>query len=214
MSANTPHLQKGGKGRAHFLAANNNDIMSKLTSLITLYPKRFLLAIVALSLGVFLAFGTGAVFTSATANPSNTFTAGNLSMSNSKNGSAILTASLMRPGDSTNGTVVITNTGDISGAFSLAESNVVSTPGPNGGNLAAQLDLKVEDITGTPTTVYTGKLNALASTPLGTFAASEARTYKFTVTFPDGGTPPGATTGDNAFKSSAASVQFDWTATS
>jgi hypothetical protein len=43
--------------------------------------------------------GSGADFTSASANPLNVFTAGSMTHLNSKAGAAILTASLMRPGD-------------------------------------------------------------------------------------------------------------------
>jgi hypothetical protein len=49
---------------------------------------------------------------------------------------------------------------------------------------------------------------------LGSFAAGEARTYKFTVEFPDGGVPASATTGDNAYKGSSMSVGYQWDATS
>ena len=42
--------------------------------------------------------GSGAVFTSTSANPANVFTAGNLHHTNSRDGSAILTASSMKPG--------------------------------------------------------------------------------------------------------------------
>lgn len=36
----------------------------------------------------------------------------------------------------------------------------------------------------------------------------------FTVTFPDGGTPASATTGDNAYKGSTLSVGYQWDAAS
>jgi hypothetical protein len=174
-------------------------------------PKRTLAALASLSLAAVVAIGSGASFTSASANPSNTFSAGNLAQTNSKAG-AILTATKMVPGGSANGTVTITNSGDVAGTFTLSKSSLSDTPGPNGGTMSTMLDLTVEDVTGPPVTVWTGKVGAMPSQSLGSFAVGEARTYKFTVSFPDGGTPPSDTTGDNAYKGSSMSVQYDWTA--
>lgn len=167
-------------------------------------------AVIAASAAV--AVGTGASFTSDTANPANAFEAGNLTHGNSKDGQSILTASKMVPGSSTTGTVVITNTGDVPGTFSLSKSNLTDTPGPNGGQLSGKLDLVVQDVTvpASPVAVYSGKLSAMPTQALGTFTAGQAKTFRFTATFPDGGVPASATTGDNAFKLSKTSVQFDW----
>ena len=65
-------------------------------------------------------------------------------------------------------------------------------------------------------TVYTGPINAVGTVQLpNTFLpsvfpwpAAAAHTYTFTVTFPDGGTPGTATTGDNAYKGSSMTMQF------
>ena len=156
------------------------------------------------------AVGSGAAFTSTSANPANVFTAGNLKHTNSKAGSAILTASLMKPGDTAEGTVTIANDGDLAGTFSLSTSNLADTAGPNGGTLSSVLQLQIVDQT-TSTTIYDGALNAVGTVAAGSYAAGATHTYEFTVTFPDGGTPGSATTGDNAYKSSSMSVQFDWT---
>ena len=154
--------------------------------------------------------GSGAVFTSTSANPANVFTAGNLHHTNSKSGSAILTASLMKPGDTATGTVTIANDGNLAGTFSLSTSNLTNTPGANGGSLSAVLQLLIEDTTNT-VTIYDGPINAVGTVAIaGAFAAAESRDYLFTVTFPNGGDPGGATTGDNAYKSSSMSIQFDW----
>ncbi|HEX4463430.1 MAG TPA: hypothetical protein VH042_02180 [Solirubrobacterales bacterium] len=160
--------------------------------------------------------GSGASFTSKSANPSNTFSAGNLAQSNSKEGAAVLTAVKMVPGTSTNGTVVITNSGDVAGTFTLSKTSLTDTPGANGGQLSGVLNLKVEDVTkaGSPISVYSGKVGAMGAQSLGSFAAGEARTYKFTVEFPDGGVPASATTGDNAYKGSSMSVGYQWDAAS
>jgi hypothetical protein len=174
-------------------------------------PKLLLGALIAVLAAAAVAVGSGANFTSHSANPANTFSAGNLAQTNSQSG-AVLSADKIKPGDSQNGTVTITNSGDIAGSFSLTKSNVVDTAGPNGGTLSSKLDLLVQDVTvaGSPTTLYSGKLGAMGAQSLGSFAAGAARTYKFTVSFADGGTPPSATTGDNAYKSSAVSVDLNW----
>jgi hypothetical protein len=182
-------------------------------------PWRVLGALACLLLAAGLAIGSGADFTSATANPSNTFSTGTLSQTNSKNGAAILTASNMKPGDSATGSVTITNTGSIAGTFSLSKSNLTDpVTGTGGVKLSDQLDLKIEDTTGNPATppvVYSGKLSAMGTIALdydpstGTqdpFAASGgARTYKFTVTLP-------SSTG-NSYQGTSTSVEYDWTAT-
>ncbi len=176
-----------------------------------------LAAIGILVIGGSVAVYSGASFNYKTSNPANTFTAGNLSHSNSKDGAAILTADKMKPGQSTSGTVVITNNGDIDGVFSMAKGAVSQTAGPNGGQLYSVLDLKIVDVTvpSSPVTKYDGDLNAftgLDSTALGgTWTPGTARTYEFTVTFPDGGTPGSNTTGDNQYKSSSCTVEFLWT---
>jgi spore coat-associated protein N len=158
--------------------------------------------------------GSGAAFNSSSANPGNTFSAGNLSQSNSKAGAAILTAASMSPGESTTGTVDITNNGDVPGAFSLSSSNLTNTPASPA--FSSKLDLTVEDCgtpaasCASPSSVYSGKLGALGTQALGTFAAGAAHRYRFTVTFPDGGVPSGPSAGDNAYKGAQTSIQFDW----
>ena len=176
--------------------------------------KLWIVALVLLVLAAALAVASVSLFTSSSANPENTFTAGALSHSNSKEGAAILTASGMVPGQTETGQVTIKNTGDVSGKFRLSMSNLSDTPGPNGGRLSQVLRLKVVDSTGTPTTIYDGAYNAMPSTDLGTWAKDEQHTYEFTVTFPEGGTPPSATTGDNAYQGSSTKIQFNWDATS
>jgi hypothetical protein len=122
-----------------------------------------------------------------------------------------MTADKMKPGDSINGTVDIVNTGDINGVFTLGKSGLTDTPSSPA--FSGKLDLKVEDLGSptaspapTPVVKYNGKLGAMGATALGTFTPNEKHRYKFTLTFPDGGTG-GA---DNAYKGAATSVQFDW----
>lgn len=170
-----------------------------------------LVALAAVVLAASIVIGSGANFTSASANPANTFTAGTLTQTNTKSGvgtGAILTASLMKPGGvAAAGTVIIKNTGSLPGTFTLTKSNLTPTPG-----LGDALDVVIEETPPSPGvkhTVYTGTLSAMGSIPLGSFAASESRTYDFTVTFPDG-----TAAHDNPYQGASVSVEYDWTATS
>lgn len=175
-------------------------------------PKMLLGALVTMLAAVGLAVGSGASFTSRSANPANTFSSGNLAQTNSQSG-AVLTASRIKPGDPASvGTVTITNSGDIAGSFTLSKANVADTAGPNGGQLSSKLNVLIQDVTNaaSPVQVYTGTVGAMGSQSLGSFAAGASRTYKFSVTFPDGGTPASSTTGDNAYKGSSLTVDYAW----
>jgi hypothetical protein len=174
--------------------------------------KLWLGALLLLILAIVVAAASGAMFTTSSANPENTFTAGNLSSSNSRPNVAILSAADMVPGDSANGEVTIANTGDVSGRFRLASSGISDQPGPNGGRLSEVLQLKIVD--GTSTIVYNGDFDAMPAQDLGTWPAGQQHQYTFTVTFPEGGVPSSATTGDNAYKDSSAKIDFTWSATS
>ena len=174
--------------------------MQRITALWNVSPLKLVGALFALTLAVAMAVGSGASFNAKTANANNTLTAGNLTHSNSGNG-AIMTAGTLKPGDTTTGTVDITNTGDINGVFTLAKSNLSDTPASPA--FSSKLDLKVEDLGNpatspapTPVVKYNGKLGAMPSTALGTFTPNEKHRYRFTLTFPDGGSN-GA---DNAYK--------------
>jgi spore coat-associated protein N len=141
---------------------------------------------------------------------------GTLSLSNSLNGAAVLTAQNLKPGDSRTGQVTVTNTGTLDGAFSLAQTNLVDTPGPFGGRLSDGMQLSVEQISAggsTVSSVYSGVLSGLGSRQLGTLAGGEARIYRFTASFPDGGHPPAPGGGDNAFQRSSLQADYVWTAT-
>ena len=184
--------------------------MSRLSALAA-HPRRTVAALAVVLAAVGITVGSGANFTASAANPTNTFTAGTLTIGSSSS-SALFNSSNMRPGDTVTGTVDIQNTGSLSGAFTLGTSNVTDAAG-----LLGQLDLKVEDCgvwsgTTAPTCngsniVYTGKANAVpAAASLGTFAAGAKHQYKFDVTLP-------STTG-NAFQGTSATVQFDWKAAS
>jgi spore coat-associated protein N len=176
------------------------------------HPMRVLGALAALTTAVAVAVGSSASFTASSANPSNTFAAGTLTILNSKEGLAVLTASNMKPGDSANGTVDVQNTGSLSGAFTLSRSNIVDSDGSN--PMSAKLDLVVKDCgdfsSGTPTcdagdpVKYNGTIAAMGSVALGSFAANEKHRYEFAVTF--------NSSAGNAYQGDSSSVQFDWNA--
>jgi hypothetical protein len=176
-----------------------------------------LLAFGGLMVAAALAVGSGANFNSTSANPSNVFSAGTISHSNSKSNAAILTASNMVPGGSATGTVDIVNTGTATGTFTLSPSVPVDTPVSPG--LSKKLLVTVTDL-GNPTCVsscpasvqlYTGTMYAMPATiALGTFAPAADHRYQFTVNFPDSGTG-GA---DNAYQGASTTVQYNWSSTS
>lgn len=170
-------------------------------------PQKMVGILFALLLAAMMAVGSGANFNSTSANPGNVVTAGTLSHTNSKDNAALLTVSKIKPGESKSGTVQLTNTGDIDGVFSVARTMVSDSTGP-ASPFAAHLNLKIEDnVTGT--VYYDNLLSAMSSTVgAGTITPGSSRTYKFTVTFNDGG-PNGA---DNAFKGASVEANFNWEA--
>src|SRR4051794_15368001 len=115
---------RGGAGETGTAAATSQPDDNK---------RKRTLATLALGLiAVATAVGSGADFTARTANPSNTFSAGTLSMENSKDGTAILNADNLKPGgDPKTGVVDIKNTGSIDGAFTLTRDQLTSTDANN-----------------------------------------------------------------------------------
>ncbi len=141
-------------------------------------PRKRLVAGLGTALAaVSIAAGSGATFSSQTANPANTFTSGTFKHSNSKNGASIVTGANLKPGESRQGEVTITNTGSLDGNFTLTEK------GASNPFTANMLNLVIVD-TATNAEVYRGELGKVAAggISLGNFAAGAARTYVFTVT--------------------------------
>jgi spore coat-associated protein N len=183
-------------------------LVSRLSALAA-HPRRTLAALAVVLAAVGITVGSGANFTASAANPGNVFATGSLSIANSP-ATALFTANGLKPGDSTNGTVDIQNTGSLSGDFTLASAN------PTGSTaLLGQLDLVVGDCglwsgstppsCSSPATVYNGKVSALSSAALGTFAGSDQHRYKFTVTLPS--------STDNTFQGKSGTIDFTWAAT-
>src|ERR1700734_2888742 len=118
--------------------------MTRMKSLWKASPRKVLLAFGALLVVAAVAVGSGANFNSTSANPSNVFTAGTISSSNSKASAAILTASNIVPGNTATGTVDIKNTGSASGTFPLSATPPVDTAGaPGGPRLSKKLTLTI-----------------------------------------------------------------------
>jgi len=187
--------------------------MQRISALWHESPLKIVSALFVLSLVAMMAVASGASFTSTSANPGNIVTAGTMSHSNSKADDTILEVTGLKPAASSSGTVDITNTGDTAGVFTLTKSNIVNSD--TGNPLSSKLDLLIEDLgppsaPTAPVQKYGGKLGAMGAIGLGTYTSGEAHRYKFTVTFPDGGTPSGPTTGDNAYKGDSVEVDYNW----
>jgi hypothetical protein len=166
-------------------------------------PKRTLGALALGLCAVGLAVGSGADFSAQTVSSGNTFSAGVLSMDNSKDAAAILTADNMRPGGPVQtGVVDIKNTGSIDGVFTLTRDRLTNTDTGehNPSAFASKVNVWVVDCgkfstrdgtsTGeqvTPTcgdaddnTLFTGTLaSQSAAVPLGTFRPAEQHRYQF-----------------------------------
>lgn len=190
--------------------------MSRLQVLVS-QPRLALGALLTVVLATAAIVGSGADFTASAANPSNAFSSGTLSMSDSHAGAAILTASNLKPGDpATTGDVDIANTGSVNGDFSLSRGTIDDTGSTS--PLSPKLNLVVTDCgtfaSGTPScdvtdpTVYTGPLPGLATSAaplaLQTFAAGEKHRYQFSVALDS--------SAGNAHQGGTSTVEFDWTA--
>jgi len=179
-------------------------------------PKRTLAALSTALVAVGVTVASGADFTAASANPSNSFATGTLSINNNKEGSAILTASNMRPGDpATTGTVDVANSGSLSGVFTLTRLAPVDSSSTN--PLSGKLNVVVTDCgafvgatqpvcgDSNDVTRYSGTLAGMTgSQALGTFAAGEKHRYQFSVALDS--------SAGNAYQGGTSTVEFDWNA--
>jgi hypothetical protein len=179
-------------------------------------PRLALGALLTVLLAAAAVVGSGADFTASSANPSNTFAAGTLSIANSKEGTAVLSASDLRPdGPAAVGTVDIENTGSLSGDFTLSRTAPVDSDGAN--PLSAKLNLTIVDCgtfsggatpacgDGDDVVKYSGGTVAqMGDTALGTYAGGEKRRYRFAVQL-DG------SAGD-VYQGATSSVEFDFNA--
>ncbi len=65
------------------------------------------------------------------------------------------------------------------------------------------IDLKVEDITGSTSKKYEGKLGSFSSVTLGSFAVAARRRYRFTLSWPDA-------SNEASLQGASTSLTFQW----
>jgi len=182
--------------------------------IIAAQPRLALGALITLLLASGAVVGSGADFTASSANPTNTFAAGTLSIVNSQEGQAVLSASDLRPGEAARtGVVDIRNSGSLDGAFTLVRGAVSNSDAGN--PLDAKLNVTVVDCgtfsggnapscDGGDPVRYTGTLAAMGTSSLGTYAAGAEHRYRFEVAL-DG-------SAGNAYQGGSATVEFDFEA--
>jgi spore coat-associated protein N len=181
-------------------------------------PKRTLAALGVALAATAVAIGTGADFSAQSTNPSNVFSAGTLTMSDSAAGAAVFSPANMKPGapDQT-GVVDIENTGSLAGGVSLSRDSVAVTDAgvaEDGGAMDRKIDLTVSDCglfaagsapdCAKGSVVYQGTLADMPSTALGTFAAGDRHRYLFAAHL-DG-------SADNTYQGDSVSARFVWDA--
>jgi hypothetical protein len=184
--------------------------MKRVSALWQASPRKVVGALFILMLAAMMAVASGASFTSTTPNVGNVVAAGVMKIDTDKSGGAILNVSGLVPGHSDSGTVTLSNTGDAAGVLTLSKSHVVNSSAPG---LSGRLDLDVVDQSD-GSTVYSGKLGSMPDVAAGNIAKGGTKTYKFTVSFPDGGVPSSDSTGDNVFQNQNVSVDYAWNAVS
>jgi spore coat-associated protein N len=131
---------------------------------------------------------SAATFVVRTQNPSNAFAAGSFKLLNSADGSYAINVTGLRPGQSTTGTLSLTNQGDYVSGATISKVSITDTPVSPA--LSGALTLLIEDITSTPQTLWNNTMSSFTTLTLTDFAKSQARTYRFTVTFPQAGATP------------------------
>jgi hypothetical protein len=190
------------------------------------HPKRSLAVLALLLAATAVTIGSGANFTATAANPTNTFTAGALSIGLTPNTAIFTTATNgnIKPGmPALVGTVDIENSGNITGAFALSASNIVNTPAAPG--LTSVLKIQVEDCglwtssntvppacTGATIVYPAGAIPGLSGLALGNYnggsvAARDKHRFKISVTWPSN-----APAIDNPLQNAQLSFDLKWDA--
>ncbi len=141
---------------------------------------------------------SGASFLSSTSDPGHVLIADSVSHTNDRANAVILSATNLRPGTSRHGDVTLTGGEDVPALYSAVNVSVADSPATPG--LSGALQLRVEDVTGAPTTppvLFDDQLSAFVTVGLATIAPGEARTFRFTLSWPPTAADPalqGATT--------------------
>jgi len=189
--------------------------MSSRLKILANQPRLALGALLTLLLAAGAVAGSGADFTATSANPSNTFASGTLTIGNSREGVAVLSASNLRPGEAAQtGDVDIENTGSLSGTFTVSRGTVVNSDVAN--PLAGKLNLTVVDCgafvgataptcgDGDDVSKYSGTVADMGTNALGSYAAGAKHRYRFSVAL-DG-------SAGNAYQGDTATVPFNFDA--
>ena len=168
-----------------------------------------------------VAVGSGADFSAQSANPSNTFVAGALTIDNSRDGTAVFAPHGMVPGaPAKTGTVDIQNGGTIAGTFALSRDRLASTDSgdPNPEPFADKVNLTIVDCgsydgstapscgdAGDVTVYDHESLGAMSERlDLGRFGAGEKHRYQFAAQLD-------SSAGDE-YQGDSASARFVWDA--
>lgn len=162
--------------------------------------RRLLVPLATLAAAGALVVGSGADFSSSSANSQSVVTSGTLTQTNSRADQAIFNVSNIKPGDTVTGSVTITNTGSLPALFSVTETDT--------GTFVDRTLLSMT-ITQGATTVYSGPfggatVNSAEKIELGTFLKGEARTYDYTVTLAQSAT--------NVEQNKTANASYTWDA--
>ena len=94
----------------------------------------------------------------------------------------MIDATGLRPGQSITGTVALRNEGDFTAGCTLRGARITDTPSSS--HLSGALTLKIEDVTTTAISLWSGTIDSLTSLTLTPLALGATRSYRFTVTFP------------------------------
>jgi spore coat-associated protein N len=161
--------------------------------------KKILLPLATLVAAGAIAVGSGATFTSTSANTISSVTSGTLTQSNTKADAAIFNLTNIKAGDVVNGTLTIKNTGTLDADFSLTEVKSANEFAKD------NLTLTITNTATPATPVWSGNFGDLvdgAKTDLGNVKAGVSNTYVFSAKL--------ATTADNTQQNKTANATFQW----
>lgn len=135
--------------------------------------------------------------------------AGGLELDGGQGRPAGLVLSNAKPGDARSTSLRIHNRSDEPMALSVRVVSVSDVPGPFGGLLSERLVVGLADGS---RDVLRGRPRALGAVrELGTLPRRSTRSLQLSLAFPDGGTPPSPTTGDNLLQGSSVRMALQLT---
>jgi hypothetical protein len=141
-------------------------------------------------------------------------------ITNTKQGHTVISAHRLVPGKSLRRKVRLRNVGFDPARMRLDVRIEPGHPGPNGGDLADALRLRVRAAglkrrpgPDRPTTIYEGRLSEIDTLRLGRWKPGDGRRFRFHVEFPNHGRPARTTGGDNRYQGSRTGFRLVWRAT-